>query len=121
MAQLAVLGILIAWRVPLLAWLELITWISTVSVRRRRTHGIPCDGTEYGSVNLTAPYLIVVNIAIKRICRVPLDDSNRGVIRGNGTCVYVIGLLARDLRTLNGTDLDRDCSDYIVREQGSGK
>ena len=52
--------------------------------------------------------------------QVPPDDSDRGVPCGNGTCVYLIGPSARDLRPLNGTDLERDGSDYIVREGKSG-
>ena len=35
-AQLAVLWIIIAWRVPLYAWVDPMTWISPASVRRRR-------------------------------------------------------------------------------------
>ena len=110
----------IAWRVPLLAWLEPMTRISAISVRRSRTHGIPSEGTEYGSVILTAPYLLVVTTAIERIYRVPPDVSDRGDISGNGACVYLIGPSARHLKPLNGTDLEKDCSDYTVQEHTSG-
>ena len=78
------------------------------------------EGTKYGSVTLTAPYLVVLTIAIERICRVPPDDSDRGVPCGKGICVYLIGPSAGDVRPLNGTDLERDCSDYIVKEHGHG-
>ena len=50
-----------------------------VDCTRTRTHGIPSESTEYGSVNLTAPCFVVVTIATERICRVPPDDSDRGV------------------------------------------
>ena len=102
------------------------TWISAVSVRRRLyTDSYPrhpgCGYTIWlcqpGSVNLAAPYLFVVAIAIEHICRVPPDDPDRGGTYGHGTCVSLIGPSARDFGPLNGTDLDRDCS--IVKERRS--
>ena len=34
-AELAVLGIIIAWRVPLFAWIDPMTWRTAVTVRHR--------------------------------------------------------------------------------------
>ena len=58
----------------------------------------------------------VVTIAIERICTDPSYDSDREVIYGHGTCVYLVGPSAPDLRPLNGTDVERDSNEYIVRE-----
>ena len=48
------------------------------------------------------------------------DDSDREVTLSDGTCVYLIGPPARDLRPINGTDLENDCSDYVAKKHRSG-